>query len=39
MDISDEGTRVSVWRNAMIKKAIMHDTTDDGSFDIAPVSI
>ncbi|KAM0860371.1 hypothetical protein ACQ4PT_046598 [Festuca glaucescens] len=36
MDISAEGTRVSVWTNAMVRKAIMLDTADDGSFGNAP---
>ena len=36
--ISDQGTRVSVWTNAMVRKAIQQDTNTDGSFGAAPVS-
>lgn len=35
MAISDEGTRVSLWTNAMVRKAINHDTASDGCFGMA----
>jgi hypothetical protein len=31
-EISDEGTRVSVWTNAMVRKATQQDIKPDGSF-------
>lgn len=37
VDISDEGTRVSIWTNAMVKKAISQDTGSDGRFGMAPL--
>ena len=37
IDVSDGGTRVSVWTNALVKKAIIQDMLDDGSFGRAPV--
>jgi hypothetical protein len=39
IEISEEGTRVSVWTNAMVRKAINEDTKPDGSFGAARVSI
>lgn len=38
VDISDEGTRVSVWTNALIREAVRQDTWSDGTFGAAPVS-
>lgn len=37
MHISAEGTRVSVWTNAMVRKAIKQDTRSDGTFGGAPL--
>ena len=39
MQVSPDGTRVSVWTNAMVKKAILQDTNPDGTFGAAPVSV
>ena len=39
MQVSIEGTRVSVWTNAMVKKAVLLDTKPDGTFGAAPVSV
>jgi hypothetical protein len=38
MEISDKGTRVSVWTNAMVRRAIRQDTGIDGRFGAAPVT-
>ncbi|KAM0887850.1 hypothetical protein ACQ4PT_028729 [Festuca glaucescens] len=35
IEISQEGTRVSVWTNAMVRKAISEDTKPDGTFGAA----
>ncbi|KAM0871246.1 hypothetical protein ACQ4PT_039494 [Festuca glaucescens] len=35
IEISEEGTRVSVWTNAMVRKAINEDTKPDGTFGVA----
>lgn len=32
VEVSEEGTRVSVWTNAMVKKAILQDTWSNGRF-------
>jgi hypothetical protein len=39
IEISQEGTRVSVWTNAMVRKAIKEDTKPDGTFGAASVRI
>ena len=38
IEINQEGTRVSVWTNAMVTKAIIQDTNNNGTFGKAPVS-
>ncbi|KAM0849540.1 hypothetical protein ACQ4PT_053660 [Festuca glaucescens] len=37
IDVSEEGTRVAAWTNAMVRKAIMQDTWSDGRFGKAPL--
>lgn len=36
MDVTQKGTRVSVWTNEMVKITILQDTQADGSFGKAP---
>ncbi|KAM0854454.1 hypothetical protein ACQ4PT_050427 [Festuca glaucescens] len=36
LEVSPEGTRVSVWTNAMVTKVIKQDTQENGSFGAAP---
>jgi hypothetical protein len=36
LDVNLEGTRVSVWTNAMVRKAIKQDTKENGSFGAPP---
>jgi hypothetical protein len=38
LDVNPEGTRVSVWTNEMVRKAIKQDTKENGSFGALPVS-
>jgi hypothetical protein len=38
MDIPEEGVRVSVWTNKMVREAVKQDTKSDGTFGAAPVS-
>jgi len=37
MHINEQGTRVSVWTDAMVKKYIQQDTGSDGCFGMAAV--
>jgi hypothetical protein len=38
MEISDKGTHVSVWKNAMVRRAIRQNTGIDGCFGAAPIT-
>jgi hypothetical protein len=38
MDLPEEGVRVSVWTNKMVREALKQDTKSDGTFGAAPVS-
>jgi hypothetical protein len=37
INVSSEGTHVSVWTNALVKKAIKQDRGSNGLFGMAPV--
>jgi hypothetical protein len=38
MDVSPIGTRVSVWTNSLVKKAMQQDMDSNGFFGMAPVN-
>jgi hypothetical protein len=38
MDIPEEGVRVSVWTNKMVREALKQETKSDGTFGAALVS-
>jgi hypothetical protein len=38
MDVSPIGTRVSVWTNSLVRKAMQQDMDNNGFFGMAPVN-